>query len=248
MCVEGSFTLLLCPLAAPTPSTGKVSAASRPRLLVGQQRHLVGRAHRGERPARRGREARGVRGGDPRPGPSSVRAAVRGSSVSSLPLQPPQSQWGTRLTRTDGASVSRAQGALLPVRRRCSGGSRAADPQPAVKARAPVQRRLPCSSTARSAPRLSPRPRPLKPHKTVHTRGLRSRGPLDSLREQRPGPGRPDCLLAASQLKDLKTRAEGRRAEVDTSGPLDVCSVSDEFQARHSSPAPRVLNRRTVLR
>lgn len=111
----------------------------------------------GERPGRRGRTARGVWGGDPRSGPSSVRAAVRGSSVSSLPLQPPQSQWGTHLTRTDGASVSRAQGALLPVRRRCSGGFRAADPQPAVKARTQVQRRLPCSSTARSAPPAEPK-------------------------------------------------------------------------------------------
>lgn len=241
--------MLLCPLAAPTPSTGNVSPASRPRdCSLGSSTTWCGEDTTGERPGRRGRKARGVWGYDPRSGPSSVRAAVHGSSVSSLPLQPPQSQWGTHLTRTDGASVSRAQGALLPVRRRCSGGFRAADPQPAVKARAQVQRRLPCSSTARSAPRLSPRPRPLKPHKTVHTRGLGSRGPLDSLREQRPGPGRPDCFFAASQLKDLKTRAEGRRAEVDTSGPLEVCSVSDEFQERHCSPAPRVLNRRTVLR
>lgn len=39
----------------------------------------------GERPGRRGRTARGVWGGDPRSGPSSVRAAVRGSSVSTSP-------------------------------------------------------------------------------------------------------------------------------------------------------------------
>lgn len=157
VCVEGSFTLPLCPLAAPTPSTGNGSPASRPRLLVGQQRHLAGRAHR--RRAARQAGADGARRLGRRP---ALRAFQRAGGCprkqcEHLPLQPPQSQWGTHLTRTDGASVSRAQGALLPVRRRCSGGFRAADPQPAVKARTQVQRRLPCSSTARSAPPAEPK-------------------------------------------------------------------------------------------
>lgn len=39
--------MLLCPLAAPTQSTGNgLTRLETKRLLVGQQRHLVGRGHR----------------------------------------------------------------------------------------------------------------------------------------------------------------------------------------------------------